>query len=47
MGDEPPKRLAIGQVINTCDTPSFSKTITMHDLVIGLFINRYEFGLLI
>ena len=22
----------------------FSKTITMHDLVIGLFINRYEFG---
>ena len=25
----------------------FSKTSTMHDLVIGLFINRYEFGLLI
>ena len=22
----------------------FSKTTTMHDLVIGLFINRYEFG---
>ena len=28
-------------------TICFSKTITMHDLVIGLFINRYEFGLLI
>jgi hypothetical protein len=26
-------------------TICFSKTITMHDLVIGLFINRYEFGL--
>ena len=24
---------------------SVSKTTTMHDLVIGLFINRYEFGL--
>ncbi len=23
----------------------FSKTILMHDIVIGLFINRYEFGL--
>ena len=23
----------------------FSKTEQMHDLVIGLFINRYEFGL--
>lgn len=22
----------------------FSKTITMHDIVIGLFVNRYEFG---
>ncbi len=28
-------------------TMCFSKTTTMHDLVIGLFINRYEFGLLI
>ena len=28
-------------------TICFSKTMTMHDLVIGLFINRYEFGLLI
>jgi insertion element IS1 protein InsB len=25
----------------------FSKATTMHDLVIGLFINGYEFGLLI
>ena len=28
-------------------TICFSKTELMHDLVIGLFINRYEFGLLI
>jgi len=28
-------------------TICFSTTTTMHDLVIGLFINRYEFGLLI
>ncbi len=26
-------------------TICFSKTVAMHDLVIGLFINRYEFGL--
>ena len=26
-------------------TICFSKTILMHDVVIGLFINRYEFGL--
>ena len=26
-------------------TICFSKTIKMHDIVIGLFINRYEFGL--
>ncbi len=26
------------------DTICFSKTERMHDLVIGLFINRYEFG---
>ena len=25
-------------------TICFSKTIEMHDTVIGLFINRYEFG---
>ena len=25
-------------------TICFSKTTTMHDLVIGLFMNRYEFG---
>jgi insertion element IS1 protein InsB len=28
-------------------TICFSKTSAMHDIVIGLFINRYEFGLLI
>ena len=28
-------------------TLCFSKTTTMHDLVIGLFINRYEFGRLL
>jgi insertion element IS1 protein InsB len=25
-------------------TICFSKTERMHDLVVGLFINRYEFG---
>jgi insertion element IS1 protein InsB len=28
-------------------TICFSKTTTMHDLVLGLFINRYEFGIAI
>jgi insertion element IS1 protein InsB len=28
-------------------TMCFSKTTAMHDLVIGLFINRYEFGVVI
>jgi insertion element IS1 protein InsB len=28
-------------------TICFSKTEEMHDIVIGLFINRYEFGLLL
>ena len=28
-------------------TICFSKTERMHDLVIGLFINRYEFGRLV
>ena len=28
-------------------TICFSKSIIMHDIVIGLFINRYEFGILI
>ena len=28
-------------------TICFSKSIQMHDIVIGLFINRYEFGLLV
>ncbi len=31
----------------TRKTICFSKTEEMHDLVIGLFINRYEFGLLV
>jgi insertion element IS1 protein InsB len=26
-------------------TICFSKSIRMHDIVIGLFVNRYEFGL--
>ncbi|MBW4541555.1 MAG: IS1 family transposase, partial [Myxacorys chilensis ATA2-1-KO14] len=26
-------------------TICFSKSILMHDVVIGLFINRFEFGL--
>jgi insertion element IS1 protein InsB len=26
-------------------TICFSKSIQMHDLLIGLFINRFEFGL--
>ncbi|WP_373527776.1 IS1 family transposase, partial [Nostoc sp.] len=29
----------------TRKTICFSKSEVMHDLVIGLFINRYEFGL--
>jgi insertion element IS1 protein InsB len=29
----------------TRKTICFSKSIEMHDLVIGLFVNRYEFGL--
>lgn len=28
-------------------TICFSKSIVMHDIVIGLFINRYEFGVLV
>ena len=28
-------------------TICFSKSIQMHDIVIGLFVNRYELGLLI
>ena len=27
------------------ETICFSKSIQMHDIVIGLFVNRYEFGL--
>jgi insertion element IS1 protein InsB len=28
-------------------TLCFSKTVRMHDIVIGLFVNRYEFGVLV
>ena len=28
-------------------TICFSKTTQMHDIVIGLFVNRYAFGLLV
>ena len=28
-------------------TICFSKTVQMHDIVIGLFVNRYAFGLLV
>ena len=28
-------------------TICFSKSVQMHDLVIGMFVNRYEFGLCI
>jgi insertion element IS1 protein InsB len=27
------------------ETICFSRSVVMHDIVIGLFINRYEFGL--
>jgi hypothetical protein len=30
----------------TRKTICFSRSIRMHDIVIGLFVNRYEFGLL-
>ena len=39
------KRTRIKRLVRK--TICFSKTELMHDLVIGLFINRYEFGLLI
>jgi insertion element IS1 protein InsB len=28
-------------------TIGFSQTIQMHDIVLGLFVNRYAFGLLV
>ena len=31
----------------TRKTICFSKSIQMHDIVIGLFVNRYEFGLIL
>ena len=41
------KHLTLGTRIKrlTRKTICFSKSIQMHDLVIGLFVNRYEFGL--
>ncbi|NYZ67346.1 hypothetical protein H0A36_15115 [Endozoicomonas sp. SM1973] len=41
------KHLTLGTRIKllTRKTICFSKTNQMHDIVIGLFINRYEFGL--
>lgn len=30
-----------------CTTICFSKTILMHDVVVGLLIDRYEFGVLV
>ncbi|WP_369831944.1 IS1 family transposase [Chlorogloea sp. CCALA 695] len=30
-----------------CKTICFSKTVRMHNIMIGIFINRYEFGLLV
>jgi insertion element IS1 protein InsB len=27
-----------------CKTICFSKTVQMHDIVIGLFVSRYAFG---
>jgi insertion element IS1 protein InsB len=31
----------------TRKTICFSKSMQMHDIVIGLFINRYEFGFML
>jgi insertion element IS1 protein InsB len=31
----------------TRKTICFSRSIQLHDIVIGLFVNRYEFGLLV
>jgi transposase-like protein len=31
----------------TRKTICFSKSIQMHDIVIGLFVNRYEFGVVV
>jgi len=36
-----------GAVIEARKTICFSKSIQMHDIVIGLFVNRYAFGLLV
>jgi insertion element IS1 protein InsB len=31
----------------TCKTICYSRSIVLHDILIGLFVNRYEFGLLV
>lgn len=45
MGGEHPLRTRIKRL--TRKTICFSKSIQMHDIVLGLFVNRYEFGLLL
>jgi insertion element IS1 protein InsB len=44
---DPAKHLTLRTRIKrlTRKTICFSKSIQMHDIVIGLFVNRYEFGL--
>jgi insertion element IS1 protein InsB len=41
-----PKHLALRTRIKRLarKTIGFSKSLQMHDIVIGLFVNRYEFG---
>ena len=43
---EPRVNSAIGAKLAKCAI-CFSKTTTMHDVVIGLFVNRYAFGVAI
>ena len=43
--EEPPSELRTRIKRLMRRTICFSKTTARHDLVIGLFINRYEFGL--
>jgi len=38
------RRQSATKILSNHSTLCFSKTERMHDLVIGLFINRYEFG---
>ena len=43
------KQLTLGTRIKRLarKTICFSKSVLMHDIVIGLFVNRYEFGNLV